>query len=159
MRQWPGPLARFWGAVRKGGEHECWPWVGGRTKDGYGHFCPNGPKEYVHRFSYELHVGPIPSGKQIDHLCRNRRCVNPAHLEAVTKRVNWERGEASSARNRRKTHCIYGHAFTPDNTYRDAQGNRSCRICGRRANRESRARIAARLATLLEARKAARCAP
>jgi hypothetical protein len=76
-----------------------------------------------------LLVGPIPEGLTIDHLCRVRHCVNPAHLEAVSERVNILRGNGAGARNARKTHCVKGHAFTPDNLYRDYQGYRRCRRC------------------------------
>ena len=83
---------RFWKYVDKTGD--CWNWLGGSYGAGYGGFYIGGGREnrkraYAHRFAYEHHVGPIPEGLEIDHLCRNRRCVNPDHLEkAVTHQVN-----------------------------------------------------------------------
>jgi hypothetical protein len=89
----------------------------------------------AHRMAYELARDPIPAGLVIDHLCRNKRCVNPSHLEAVEQRVNLLRGETNSA----KTHCINGHEFTPDNTYM-WQGKRSCRACRRDSGKRRRLR-------------------
>lgn len=85
----------------------------------------------VHRIMYEDFVGPIPVGLQIDHLCRNMRCVNPAHLEPVTGRQNTLRGVGPTAQNARKTHCVHGHEFTEDNTYVERGGGRHCRECHR----------------------------
>lgn len=82
----------------------------------------------AHRISYEMLIGPIPSGLQLDHLCRVRHCVNPQHLEPVTNRVNSLRGISLPAQNHRKTHCPQGHAYTPDNVYYHGAGNR-WRIC------------------------------
>jgi hypothetical protein len=79
--------------------------------------------------AYELAIGPIPEGLTIDHLCRNRGCVNPAHLEAVTNRTNLLRGDGIAALNARKTHCKRGHEFTPENTYVWREGTRACRAC------------------------------
>ena len=73
--------ARFWTKVNKS-SGSCWLWVGGISRYGYGEFWHNGGNYRAHRFSYELLVGPIPEGLQIDHLCRVRNCVNPARLEA-----------------------------------------------------------------------------
>lgn len=89
-----------------------------------------GKRDYkVHRLSYERFVGPIPKGLVIDHLCRIHACCNPKHLEAVTHRENDLRGFGASGVNARKTHCIRGHEFTPENTYVNASGGRTCRTC------------------------------
>lgn len=107
---------RFWAKVDK--TETCWLWTAGRNRDGYGLFSSQrGGQRSAHRIAYEWERGPIPDGLQIDHLCRVTSCVNPAHLEAVTGRVNMLRGFAPPAINARKTHCINGHEFTPENTF------------------------------------------
>ena len=135
---------RFWAQVDKRADDECWPWVGAFDSHGYGHFRIGGRRRTgAHRFSYQLLVGPIPSRFQIDHLCRNPACVNPAHLEAVTRRVNAARGVGFVATNMRKTHCKNGHEFTPENTYwrvHEMGEARGCRACTREAQRRYQAR-------------------
>lgn len=128
----PPPLApRFMERVELR-DDGCWEWTGGKTSDGaYPRFCI-AKAQYVlaHRWSYEHHVGPIPDGLTIDHLCRFTLCVNPAHLEPVTNVENVMRGEGAGARNARKTHCKRGHEFTPENTYVGRGGRkRQCRTC------------------------------
>lgn len=92
------PAARFWAKVDRTTGDACWPWTARLDRDGYGTLkMPTGRSIRAHRFAYELLVGPIPEGLVIDHLCRNRRCVNPAHLEPVTAEENWRRGDAPSA--------------------------------------------------------------
>ena len=119
---------RFWyycGAQSDG----CWEWTGARTAAGYGQISlGDGRREYSHRYSYELLVGPIPAGFTIDHLCRRRSCDNPEHLEAVTLAENKRRGMSIAAVNARKTHCHRGHEFTVANTIRQS-GGRACRTC------------------------------
>jgi hypothetical protein len=131
------PIDRF--VVKVDFGEECWDYTAGIDKDGYGQFSgPGGESVKAHRFAWEAFVGPIPPGMMPDHLCRNRRCVNPDHLEIVTNRVNVLRGESFAAVNARKTHCIRGHEFTPETTRLTSKGHRQCRIC-RRANERARA--------------------
>jgi len=115
---------------------KCWHWKGALTDRGYPSFWFDGRVDYAHRFAYLKFVGEIPAGKQIDHLCRNRDCVNPRHLEVVTQRVNMLRGECPSAVNARRTHCIRGHKLSGRNLYVTPTGKRQCRECRRRARRK-----------------------
>lgn len=103
----------------------CMAWLGPVDAQGYGRHG----KEWAHRFVYEMTVGPIPSGLQLDHLCRNRRCVNPDHLEPVTSRENTLRGDGPTAQNARKSHCHRGHPFSGDNLFVRSDGTRRCRAC------------------------------
>ena len=117
----------------------CWTWLR-PTDNGYGRFWIKGRTALAHRISYEMHVGPIPAGLQIDHLCRNRGCINPSHLEPVTIAENVLRGEGRSAQNARKSTCPKGHALAGDNVYRTPKGGRGCRECLRESTRQWRAR-------------------
>lgn len=112
----------------------CWQWTGGTRRSGYGAFWLLAPIRKLvcaHRAAYEIFVGPIPGGLQIDHLCRNTGCVNPGHLEPVTARTNVLRGDTITARWSRQTHCVHGHAFDEENTLVTARGHRRCRACAR----------------------------
>lgn len=124
---------RFWEKVRKG---ECWEWTGCITNRGYGLFQDGKKLRSVHRWSYERFIGQIPDGLTIDHLCRNRACVRPDHLEPVSARENVLRGIGISAENARKTECLRGHPLSGDNLYL-YQGKRHCRAC-RAANDKAR---------------------
>mgnify|MGYP001562260252 FL=1 len=108
----------------------CWEWTGAFRRNGYGRYGGQ-PSVLAHRAVYEALVGPIPEGMQLDHLCKNRSCVNPAHLEPVTPKENILRGAGFAAQNAQMTHCIHGHEFTEANTYIRANGARTCRTCMR----------------------------
>ena len=124
--------SRFWARVRKT-EH-CWIWQGAQS-NGYGLLEVDAKRVYAHRFSYELENGPIPPGTEIDHQCRNRLCVRPLHLEAVTHRLNMLRAMAGAV-NAAKTHCPAGHPYDEANTY-VYQGRRNCRTCAAARRRKS----------------------
>ena len=125
---------QFWALVQK--TDDCWLWVGGHRRRCYGSLKVKGKTVFAHRVAYEELVGPIPKGLTLDHLCRNRPCVRPSHLEPVSLKVNILRGQGPAARNATKTHCIHGHEFTEANTY-SYRGGRFCRQCIRRRSRES----------------------
>lgn len=127
------PIAeRFWPKVTL--SEGCWEWTGALSIGGYGVIPARPCAIYAHRCAYQLLVGPVPDGLELDHLCRNRKCVNPAHLEPVTHRENVLRG----LRGRMVTHCPHGHEYTPDNLYWH-HGRRECRTCVLRRNATARA--------------------
>ena len=124
--------ARFWQSVEK--TETCWLWHGEMGPGGYGRLTDSATrKRYMaHRYSYELHVGPVPEGLCLDHLCRVRSCVRPDHLEAVTMRENTMRGDTPARRNHEKTACIHGHPYDETNTSFGLKGRRHCRQCRKR---------------------------
>jgi hypothetical protein len=117
----------------------CIEWTAYCGDNGYGRFYLDGKGALAHRWSYEHHVGPIPDGLVIDHLCRNHACVNPEHLEPVTAQENYRRGVAREATREHFaaiTHCKRGHEFDEANTRLDSKGNRACLSCKRAKARE-----------------------
>lgn len=132
----PGPVTprlpleqRFWQKVEQ--SPDCWEWKAYRDNCGYGRFKMGKSMRNAHAVAYELLVGEVPDGFELDHLCRNRGCVNPAHLEVVTHRTNTMRGVSPHALNAKKTHCINGHEFNAENTYfrPGPTPRRDCRQC------------------------------
>ena len=111
----------------------CWVWRGPKNPAGYGVIGVHGKKHLVHRLSFALSKHSV-DGRSIDHLCRNRSCSNPEHLEPVTIQENNRRG--LEARGGPVTHCKHGHEYTPANTYINGKQDRLCRECNR--NRAAR---------------------
>jgi HNH endonuclease len=148
------PLAdRFWPKVNRGLQDECWEWLAYRNPAGYGMIGSGGDTGrpfLAHRVAYELLVGSIPEGLQIDHLCRNRGCVNPAHMETVTLVENVMRGGGISAQSARKTHCKHGHPFAPGNFYTPPSGGRKCLTCSRENCKRYKARKREQVVECLE---------
>ena len=140
-------IEQFWRKVDRPTPGSCWLWLGAKNSSGYGQAkaLAVSSTRVAHRISWELRHGPIPAGLVIDHLCRNRACVNPLHLRVCTTRENvMAPGSLSKpALNAVLTHCRYGHPFTPENT-RVKKGERVCRQCYRET--EQRRRIAFRAA-------------
>lgn len=123
---------RLLARIRINEDTGCWEWTLERNNAGYGKIslgARNEGKELVHRVAWKLWNGPIPEGLVLDHLCRVRHCCNPAHLEVVTPSVNAQR-RAPRARDV-DTHCIHGHEYTFENTFRRPDGRRLCRTCQR----------------------------
>lgn len=114
----------------------CWTYTGSLHANGYGQFWINRQNRVAHRVAYELLVGEVPAGADLDHLCRNRACCNPAHLEPVTRRENARRGIKGVL----TTHCPHGHEYVEENIYRNPKtGHRMCRTCNRDRARRRRA--------------------
>lgn len=138
-RKWGDPMVtytnktaldRFWPKVRATGS--CWIWTKSTNDAGYGIFgSPRGYSKLAHRFAYQALVGEIPEHLVIDHLCRNRRCVNPGHLEPVTLDENKRRGLQYRIQNGMDDSCIWGHKYTPQNTYWNPNkpNDFRCRAC------------------------------
>lgn len=118
-------------------ENGCWEWTGVLTRKGYGMFWNSGRMGLAHRYSYMFFKGSIPDGLDLDHLCRNPKCVSPDHLEPATRKENVRRGLAPSAmraRHRAKTRCPQGHPYDTRNT-RVYRGKRYCRECNNNRRR------------------------
>lgn len=131
MQLTPDKLARFWAKVTLG--PGCWDWSGATDSSGYGRFAAVGRTLHgAHRVAYCLDGAEIPAGMVIDHICRNRLCVNPAHLRCVDRRTNVHENSAAPAHlNALKTHCPQGHAYDGDNLVIRVNGFRRCRECER----------------------------
>lgn len=121
-------LVRFQSKVGAG-QNGCWPWLAAKSIGGYGVFNVGGGTRYAHRISYVAHKGEIPKGLDLDHLCRNRACVNPEHLEVVTRSQNLRRGTGTPAQRAAQTHCKRGHELNSENTWIHPKGYRYCRVC------------------------------
>jgi hypothetical protein len=137
-------LARFT-AKYEVAESGCWPWTAYVNPWGYGMFrvASRESMRLAHRVAYELFVGPIRAGLEVDHLCKVRNCVNPAHLEPVTQAENMRRSELPARRgvhNASKAACPQGHPYDVGNTYLTPNGDRQCRTCRRVHRRASAAR-------------------
>ena len=134
---------RFWTQVEF--TDTCWLWKAGVFSGGrhrYPCFTDETHKSIGgHRWAYQFCIGPIPAGLQVDHLCRNTLCVNPDHLEAVTRTENIRRGTSPTAANARKTHCPRGHLLVPPNLVNLASGGRMCKTCKAAYSRAVRAGV------------------
>lgn len=131
--------AEIWKRIDVRIDTGCWEWAGRMSDKGYGRTACGTRTEYAHRVVYEMERGAIPDRLQLDHLCRNTICVNPLHLEPVTRMVNILRGVGCTARQARQTHCYRGHPLSGDNlkTY-GAGRNRYCVICQQARDRARR---------------------
>lgn len=128
---------RFWSRIAV--VDDCWEWLGARYRNGYGQFMDRAKNRLAHRWAYEHFRGPIPAGMQIDHLCRNRGCVKPDHLEIVDDFENQRRGKTLTARNLAKTHCDHGHLLDGISRVAGRRDHRYCKECARIYQRHLRA--------------------
>ena len=122
---------RFWSKVDFLSTGPCWSWTAAKNTSGYGVFQLGTKTTLAHRFAYKMMKGEIPTGLSLDHLCRNRLCVNPLHLEPVTRGQNVLRGIGIPVQNKAKTHCSEGHLLSVDNLdkFKLSIGTRRCKIC------------------------------
>ena len=142
VRGHPAPAeTRFWEKVNK--TETCWLWTAGTAGAGYASFWNGTRRTYAYRFAYELLVGPIPEGLTLDHLCRRRDCVNPAHCEPVSIRENTRRGQNPRNVAHLTDTCKRGHDL--NDSWVSPAGSRACRAChrDRQAARMARKRKAA----------------
>ncbi len=134
---------RFWSKVSANDLTGCWEWVGGKQGDGYGTYWDGSRVSSAHRVAYRFFVGEVAKGLELDHTCRVRACVNPAHLEAVTHQENVRRSPTVGRWRKSLTHCKHGHEFTEENTYRDPRrpSRRACKTCHRVRQQAARAEV------------------
>ena len=121
---------RFWAKVEPEPNSGCWLWVAALDEEGYARFHFMGTNRNAYKLAFEVLRAPVPPGLFLDHLCRVRCCVNPWHLEPVSKRENAIRGDSRPAVNLRKAHCPRGHPYSPENTtFGRNRNHRLCRMC------------------------------
>ncbi len=132
-------IQRFMNKVDISSDSDCVFWIGSKDYGGYGRFNVAGVNSFAHRYIYEISEGPIPEGMFIDHICRNRSCVNTLHLRVVTPRQNsLENSVSIPAIRHKQVECVNGHKFDAANTYRTKNGLRQCRKCGPARKKEKR---------------------
>jgi hypothetical protein len=140
-------FARFWEKVEYDPNTQCWNWTAAKTKSGYADFSVQGRSVRAARWLYGQMVAPVPADLTVDHLCSNRACVNPGHLEVVTRGENTMRAKTGiTVLLAQRTHCVNGHEFTPENTYPRSDRGRGCCECRRLKNQAWRERSRARKA-------------
>lgn len=134
-------LDRIWAKTRLNAETGCWEWTGKTNERGYGYIQIGRQSRRAHRVAYEAFLGEVPDGLVLDHLCRVRNCMNPAHLEPVSHAENVRRGEAPSRRSWKlnpRSHCPQGHPYDEANAYIRPNGRRMCRACAQARKRRYR---------------------
>jgi len=143
-------IDRFWSGVSQPADSDCWEWTRGKNSSGYGRISIAYKNRLTHRVSYTLMVGPIPDGLTLDHLCRNKICVNPDHLEPVPSLVNVRRAKPHLLD---RDTCANGHAITPDSVYVFKSGKSSCKQC---SSDKQKARVRSGAVAAAKARRLAR---
>ena len=119
-----GDVQRFWESVAVDKQTGCYAWTGTRFSQDYGHFSIGTQAYYAHRLQWWVVNGPVANGKELHHRCKNKWCVNPDHLEEVTRKEHFQ--------NHLKSHCRYGHPLLPGSVYFLKRGGRLCKLCAKR---------------------------